>query len=243
MRDAARYGDVSQVQRVIEAGRWSCEDMTVALFYALQYSLPDTARLTVVGGADIHAKNEQGETAIDVARRRKYRILESDLACLQAVTDASTEHKIGQPSTQEASHLRTPLESSPSCEGTSEHTQRAHISACFISLEKAILSRTLEKVKEIISDQKDAIHIKDVDCQTAFHIAASVGDKDIMEVLLQHMPHKDILDAKNSEGESALLIAVRQDRKEVAEMLAAAGADTTEVRRLVAKKPSHWAGF
>ncbi len=107
-------------------------------------------------------------------------------------------------------------------------------------IHEAVRGGDLEKVKALLKDNSGLVDSKDDSrCATPLNLAASLGYKDVAELLLAN---KAKVNATNINGWTPLHYAARQGHKQVAELLLANKAEVNAVS-VIGYTPLHLAAY
>jgi cytohesin len=208
-----------------------------ALHYAARGGHKETAELLIANGADVNAKNDDGETPLDWANWSSH--AENTNLLRKHGGKTGEELKAAEP-VAEAVKPTTPPKAVSANKGTDPargiKPEPTTAKAPDISIHKAAKEGNIEAVKQFIATGKD-VNAKDDLYGTPLHLAAEMGHKEIAELLIAKGAD---VNAKDNIGWTPLHFATVLDHKEIVELLIAAGADVN-AKNKEGRAPLDWA--
>ena len=205
---AVRVGNIEAVKKYIAMGEnldsKDAEGQT-PLCRAVQYGEKDVIKLLIQEGADVNARMNFGDTALDYANASgglwmSYEVQKEVVELLHKHGGKTGEElKTAGKTTERVSEAATPDR----------------------PLWKAARDGNIEAVKQHLADGSD-VNAKNMEGGTPLHIATILGHTELAELLIAESAD---VNAKTEEGETPLHFAAWLSQKGIAELLIANGAD------------------
>ncbi|XP_054272614.1 uncharacterized protein LOC128992895 [Macrosteles quadrilineatus] len=101
--------------------------------------------------------------------------------------------------------------------------KRTHTGVDFRNILSAIKSRDINELKSLLTNKQ--IHLIDEKLETVLHVAARLGDGDVIRTLLQDRRVARLLDSEMYNGDTPLVVAVKSNNVAAVQILADHGAD------------------
>lgn len=221
---AAEFGRADMVRELLKAGADpNFGGIWVPLCAAVRGKNPEVVKLLIDAKADVDAQEEEGSTALMLAAFMGN--LEMVKMLVAAGADPKMQDEDGETAIvsgrkwPEVVEFLKPLSAADDLDYIEKEKQPVTVDV--EDFLKAVNSGDLLQVKELMS-RGAPVNGKNKSGETALHVAAEAGHKEIVDLLLKAGA---TVDAKNDCKRTPLALAANNGHAAVAELLIAAGAD------------------